>query len=81
MDNANQCTATGDPFDLGRFVEAQSGDYEQALSEIRSGRKRSQWMWYIPPPNAHSGLSAHSRWWILLSSASVASPGQTQMKP
>src|SRR4028119_2359683 len=38
-----------DPYDLGRFVRAQEGDYEQALSEIRGGRKRTHWMWYIFP--------------------------------
>jgi uncharacterized protein (DUF1810 family) len=37
------------PTDLTRFVEAQEGDYQQALSEIRAGRKRSHWMWYIFP--------------------------------
>ena len=39
----------GDPYDLGRFLEAQEDDYEQALSEIVSGRKRSHWMWYVYP--------------------------------
>jgi uncharacterized protein (DUF1810 family) len=38
-----------DPYLLGRFVVAHRDDYEQALSEIRSGRKRSHWMWYIFP--------------------------------
>jgi uncharacterized protein (DUF1810 family) len=38
-----------DPFDLGRFVRAQAGDYEQALAEIRKGEKRTHWMWYIFP--------------------------------
>jgi uncharacterized protein (DUF1810 family) len=38
-----------DPYNLGRFVQAQEKDYEQALSEIRRGRKRSHWMWYIFP--------------------------------
>ena len=37
------------PTDLTRFVEAQEGDYQQALSEIRAGKKRSHWMWYIFP--------------------------------
>ena len=32
---------------LSRFLEAQKGDFTQALSEIKSGRKRSHWMWYI----------------------------------
>jgi uncharacterized protein (DUF1810 family) len=36
-----------DPYDLQRFVRAQEHDYEEALSEIRSGRKRTHWMWYI----------------------------------
>ena len=30
-------------------MQAQEEDYEPALSEIRSGRKRSHWMWYIFP--------------------------------
>ena len=35
--------------DLERFVSAQKYDYETALKEIQSGRKRSHWMWYIFP--------------------------------
>lgn len=38
-----------DPHDLARFVEAQEGVYEQALAEIRGGRKRSHWMWFVFP--------------------------------
>lgn len=40
---------TNDPHDLRRFVDAQSTSYDQALSEIRAGRKRTHWMWYIFP--------------------------------
>lgn len=40
---------TPDPHDLDRFLQAQEPDYAQALSEIRSGRKRSHWMWYVFP--------------------------------
>jgi uncharacterized protein (DUF1810 family) len=40
---------TSDPFDLRRFLTAQDGDYERALSEIKSGQKRTHWMWYIFP--------------------------------
>jgi len=40
---------SADPWNLARFVEAQQGDYEQALAEIRAGRKRSHWMWYVFP--------------------------------
>jgi uncharacterized protein (DUF1810 family) len=35
--------------DLRRFVDAQHGVYEQALSEIRAGQKQSHWMWFIFP--------------------------------
>src|SRR3989440_2757810 len=48
MAKANERVAD-DPHDLNRFVQAQEGIYQQALSEIRSGRKRSHWMWYIFP--------------------------------
>ena len=33
--------------DLQRFTKAQKEDFNLALEEIRSGRKRSHWMWYI----------------------------------
>ena len=49
MTNANESRPTDDPYDLGRFVRAQEDDYEQALSEIMSGQKRTHWMWYIFP--------------------------------
>jgi uncharacterized protein (DUF1810 family) len=54
-------TAT-DPHNLSRFVEAQEHEYTRALSEIRSGRKRSHWMWYVFPQIAglgHSPTSVH----------------------
>ena len=38
-----------DRFDLDRFVEAQAGVYEQACAELRAGRKRSHWMWFVFP--------------------------------
>jgi uncharacterized protein (DUF1810 family) len=42
---------------LQRFISAQEGDYETALKEIRSGRKRSHWMWYIFPQIDGLGFS------------------------
>ena len=36
-------------YDLNRFLSAQRRDYAAALREIRSGRKRSHWIWYIFP--------------------------------
>ena len=38
-----------DPFDLARFVSAQAGVFDQAIQELRGGRKRSHWMWFIFP--------------------------------
>ena len=35
--------------DLSRFVEAQSRVYEVALDELRDGRKRTHWMWFVFP--------------------------------
>lgn len=34
---------------LGRFLKAQQDSYERAMDELRAGRKRSHWMWYIFP--------------------------------
>lgn len=49
-----------DPHGLTRFVEAQEGVYEQALAEIRAGRKRSHWMWYVFPQVKGLGSSPTS---------------------
>ena len=51
-----------DPYNLQRFLDAQQGDYQQALSEIKAGRKRSHWIWYIFPQLdglAFSRMSQH----------------------
>jgi len=50
-----------DPHDLGRFLRAQQDDYERALAEIRGGRKRSHWMWYIFPQLDGLAFSATSK--------------------
>lgn len=38
-----------DSFDLARFVTAQSSVIDTALAELRAGRKRSHWMWFVFP--------------------------------
>lgn len=38
-----------DPLGLRRFLLAQDGIYGTALTELRSGRKRSHWMWFVFP--------------------------------
>jgi uncharacterized protein (DUF1810 family) len=44
-------------FDLDRFKRAQERDFADALAELRSGRKRSHWIWYIFPQLAGLGRS------------------------
>ena len=38
-----------DQYGLERFVRAQDGVYDQVCAELRSGRKRTHWMWFIFP--------------------------------
>lgn len=47
--------------DLERFVDAQAGTYDQALAELRAGRKTSHWMWWVFPQVAGLGMSDTSR--------------------
>ena len=49
--------SAGDPFDLQRFVDAQARVYQTVLDELRSGRKRSHWIWFIFPQLAGLGSS------------------------
>ena len=58
-----------DANDLSRFLDAQQGSYESALSEIRHGRKRSHWMWFIFPQYAGLGFSATSQRYAIKSVA------------
>ena len=51
--------------DLSRFLKAQASDYARALSEIRSGRKRSHWMWYIFPQIQGLGFSSTAQYYAI----------------
>lgn len=50
-------------YDLDRFVRAQARDYDAALREIRSGRKRSHWMWYVFPQLQGLGFSSTAQYY------------------
>lgn len=52
-------SAPTDPLD--RFVQAQARDYAQALQELRDGRKRTHWIWYVLPQLRDLGRSAMAR--------------------
>jgi len=51
--------------DLSRFVDAHTKSYATALSEIRSGRKHSHWMWYIFPQLKGLGLSQTAQYYAI----------------
>ena len=51
--------------DLSRFLKAQEYDYAQALREIRAGRKRSHWMWYIFPQIQGLGFSSTAQYYAI----------------
>ena len=46
--------------DLDRFVTAQAGTYEQAVVELRRGRKNGHWIWFVFPQIAGLGRSANA---------------------
>jgi uncharacterized protein (DUF1810 family) len=61
MNTSNVPHNMDDPYDLNRFVRAQEDDYGQALAEIRSGQKRTHWMWYIFPQLDGLGFSSTAK--------------------
>ena len=56
-----------DPFGLARFVDAQRPVYETVVAELRAGRKRTHWMWFIFPQLAGLGRSATARRYAITS--------------
>lgn len=50
-------------YDLNRFLKAQDRDYADALAEIKAGRKRSHWIWYIFPQVKGLGFSSTSEFY------------------
>lgn len=51
--------------DLSRFTDAQERDYETALDEIRAGRKRTHWMWYIFPQVDGLGRTSTAKYYAI----------------
>jgi uncharacterized protein (DUF1810 family) len=58
-----------DDYDLKRFVDAQCSAYDDARAELRSGRKRTHWMWFIFPQIAGLGHSAMAQHYAISSLA------------
>jgi uncharacterized protein (DUF1810 family) len=59
--------AAHDPHGLDRFVEAQDGVIDAVRAELRAGRKRSHWMWFVFPQLQGLGASAMARHYGLAS--------------
>ena len=53
--------STNDQYDLNRFLAAQKECYAQVVSELKNGRKRTHWMWYIFPQIDGLAFSSMSR--------------------
>lgn len=51
--------------DLSRFTNAQGKDYQTALSELKNGKKKSHWMWYIFPQIKGLGLSETAKFYAI----------------
>src|SRR6218665_853066 len=47
-----------DIYNLQRFIDAQASTYDQALAELKAGKKQSHWMWFIFPQLKGLGHSA-----------------------
>jgi uncharacterized protein (DUF1810 family) len=54
-----------DPYNLQRFLEAQDPVFEEVCSELRSGRKRSHWMWFIFPQIKGLGHSSMATFYAI----------------
>jgi uncharacterized protein (DUF1810 family) len=53
-------------YNLNRFLEAQDTKYNDALSEIKNGKKQTHWMWYIFPQIAGLGFTDFNRYYSIL---------------
>ena len=61
-----------DPFDLQRFVDAQRAVYDRVIAELREGRKRTHWMWFVFPQIADLGSSPMAQRYAIASRAEAA---------
>jgi uncharacterized protein (DUF1810 family) len=67
MSNLPESAGADDPYYLSSFLSAQEDDFTQALSEIRNGKKRTHWMWYIFPQLDGLAFSSTSKYYAIKS--------------
>jgi len=58
---SDESRTADDPYNLHRFVHAQAANYAHALTEMKNGKKRTHWMWYIFPQLDGLALSTTSQ--------------------
>ena len=58
---------SNDPFNLSRFTSAQERIYDRVMAELKSGQKRSHWMWYIFPQLDGLAQSTTSKYYAIKS--------------
>jgi uncharacterized protein (DUF1810 family) len=46
-----------DPYHLSRFIDAPALFFEQAHDELRAGRKKTHWIWFVFPQVAGLGTA------------------------
>ncbi len=56
-----------DRYDLNRFIGAQERVYDDVLSELKNGQKRSHWMWFIFPQIDGLAQSSTSKFYAVKS--------------
>ena len=56
-----------DQYHLDRFLKAQADAYDTALDELRAGRKRSHWIWFVFPQIAGLGHSPTAQYYAIKS--------------
>jgi len=56
-----------DPYGLERFVAAQDPVFEQVRAELRAGRKRTHWMWFVFPQMQGLGHSPMAQKYAIVS--------------
>ena len=61
-----------DPYDLQRFIDAQNPVYDRVCFELREGRKRTHWMWFVFPQIEGLGSSPLARKFAISSLAEAA---------
>jgi uncharacterized protein (DUF1810 family) len=67
MPQASDTAGPTDLFNLHRFISAQDSVYADVLAELRSGHKRTHWMWYIFPQFDGLGYSSTSKHYAIRS--------------